>query len=121
MSAERVNALVVSGGSLQGLTIVKGLTQSSRVRTILADAFVENITKYWVDRFYVVPFVREHESFIHALLGICAREQIHLILPSTDLELEVLAANRSLFEAHKIRVAVSDLPLLETLRDKKAT
>jgi HAD superfamily hydrolase (TIGR01549 family) len=66
-----------------------------------------------------VPPIAESEKFITALLTLCLQEQIRLIIPSTEWELELLARNRSLFMTHKIEVAVSDAAFINKVCDKR--
>lgn len=112
------NVLIVSGGSLQGLTLIKGLRHADSVRIILCDSSEENISKYFADRFYVIPEIRKSKQFIHSLLEICKNERINLIFPCTDIELTALSENISLFKERNIHVSVSPSDLLNILRNK---
>lgn len=118
MKSEHLNVLVVSGGSFQGLTLIKGLRYSDSVRIIMADSSSENVGKYFVDIFYVVPEVSKKKQFLNALLKICKKEHINLIIPSTDIELPVLAESLTLFEEKNIFVAVSTKDFLTCTRNK---
>jgi FMN phosphatase YigB (HAD superfamily) len=118
MDFKQLNVLVVSGGSFQGLTVIKGLRYSETVRIIIADSSRENIGKYFTDKFYLVDEIKERDSFIRSLLDICEKEDIHFILPSTDRELVTLSDNIHLFNERNIHVAVSDPDILDVLRNK---
>lgn len=63
----------------------------------------------------------ESDGFIPAMLDICRREQIELIVPTIDTELIAYASAREQFAAINCHVAVSDAPLVEMARDKLAT
>ncbi len=117
---KKFNVLVVSGGSFQGLTLIKGLKYSDSVRIIMCDSSNENINKYFVDSFYVVPEVSKKEHFINSLLRICEKEKISIIFPSTDIELLPLAENLKLFKDRKITVAVSNPDFLNIARNKRS-
>jgi FMN phosphatase YigB (HAD superfamily)/carbamoylphosphate synthase large subunit len=113
-----LNVLVVSGGSFQGLTLIKGLRYSYSIRIIMCDSSIENISKYFVDSFHVVPEVNKKEKFIDSLLNICVKENIKLIFPSTDIELLPLSESLKLFKKKNIHIAVSDPDFLKLARNK---
>lgn len=114
-----VTVLVVSGGGFQGLGLVKALRESSRVRIVLADVHRENVTRYFADRSYVVPEVARAEEFVAALLDICRREDVAVVLPATSFELLALAETRERFAPLGVSVAVSDAPFLRLTADKR--
>jgi len=120
MRQEKINVLVVSGGGFQGLTLIKGLRQIDTAKVILLDCYDNNISRYFADKFYVAPMIVNGDDFINYLLTICAKEDIRLIIPSTDHELTILSEHISAFEERDIHVATSTLSLLKTLRNKKS-
>jgi FMN phosphatase YigB (HAD superfamily)/predicted ATP-grasp superfamily ATP-dependent carboligase len=114
-----VTVLVVSGGGFQGLGLVKALRESSRLRVVLADVHRENVTRYFADRSYLVPEVVRAEEFVAALLDICRREDVAVVMPATGFELLALAERRERFAALGVSVAVSDPPFLRLTADKR--
>ncbi|WP_097090783.1 ATP-grasp domain-containing protein [Novosphingobium sp. Chol11] len=72
------------------------------------------------DRSFAAP-PAESEGFIPAMLDICRREQIELIVPTIDTELIAYAHARDEFAAINCHVAVSDAAVVEMARDKLAT
>ena len=115
-----INTLVVSGGGYQGLTLIKGLRYSNSVRIIMVDSSDENVSKYFVDAFYVIPKISKENQFIRSLLEICKKEHIQLIFPSTNIELSVLSRNKDIFMQNNIYVAVSDMLILSTIMNKRS-
>jgi len=113
-----VNVLIVSGGSFQGSTLIKGLVQSSDTEIHLTDCYFDNINKYNVEKFHHVPLINEEDEFLHSLDKIVTQEKIQIIFPSTDYELSVLSKNKNRYETLGARVAVSDFHLLNILRNK---
>jgi FMN phosphatase YigB (HAD superfamily)/predicted ATP-grasp superfamily ATP-dependent carboligase len=111
--------LIVSGGSFPGLTLIKGLRQSGAVRLLLADCYEQTVSRYFVDRSFVVAKIADTAQFVDDLLSICREEKVDLLIPATDLELLPLAQNVPRFQAVGAAVAISDLDLLETLLDKR--
>jgi FMN phosphatase YigB (HAD superfamily) len=117
---ETLNVLIVSGGSLQGLTLVKELTESPIVRVVVADCYEEALGDYFADAFYTVPFVARPADLLARLEEICERERVRVVFPSTDHELDFLAGHREPLERAGARVAVSERSLLATVRDKRS-
>jgi len=60
-------------------------------------------------------------DFIPHLIELCRREEVRLLVPTIDTELEVLARHRQEFEAGGTRVAVSSPELVGIARDKEKT
>lgn len=60
-------------------------------------------------------------GFVPALLEICRREQVSLVVPTIDPELPALAAHREQFAATGTRVAVSSPEVIAIARDKART
>ncbi|WP_030539090.1 ATP-grasp domain-containing protein [Sphingobium sp. DC-2] len=63
----------------------------------------------------------DSEDFIPAMLDICKRERIGLIVPTIDTELIAYSEARDRFSAIGCHVAVSDPALVHMARDKLAT
>ena len=60
-------------------------------------------------------------GFIPALLELCRREGVDLLVPTIDTELSALAENREPFAAIGTRVAVSSFEVVAIARDKAKT
>lgn len=69
------------------------------------------------DGAFLVPRVAE-PHYIQALLELCLREEVDLVIPSMEPELPKLAAARGEFLAHGITPVVSPLEVVETCFDK---
>ena len=61
------------------------------------------------------------ENYISQLLDICKKNEIGMIVPTSDTELLVLAENKKLFNDNDIIVCVSDLDFIKVCRDKRNT
>lgn len=112
--------LVVSGGGFQGLGIVRLLSESDAYRIVVADCHPTGVTVPFADGFLRLPLVADRRGFEAALAGACRAEDVRLVVPATDHELDALAAMRPALEAAGTSVAVCDPPLLARLRDKRA-
>jgi len=113
------SALVLSGGGFQGLGVVRLLAEADGCRILVADTHPTGVTVPFVDRFLGLPPVGDRPAFDRELAAVCRAEDVRLVLPSTDHELEALAEARLALEASGTQAAVCDRPLLARLRDKR--
>lgn len=113
-----LNALVISGGSFQGTTLIKCLSESNSITIHLADYLSENINRYDVDKFHEVPPIANEDAFINKLLDIIKTEHIKIAFPSTEHELPILSRNLDVFREYGVAVAVSSYTLMDTLSNK---
>lgn len=90
-------------------------------QVIAVDARADAPALYAADAARVVPALDDPEEFLETLEAICREFQIHGIIPLSDLDLPVLAAEKSRFEALGARVIVSDGRVIELCTDKYAT
>lgn len=72
------------------------------------------------DRAFAAP-PAESSEFIPAMLDLCERERIDLIVPTIDTELLAYSEARDQFTALDCHVAVSDVAVVGMARDKLAT
>jgi carbamoyl-phosphate synthase large subunit len=72
------------------------------------------------DQGWVVPSC-DSPGYVSALLEICAREKVRLLIPTIDPDLEVLAAHRLEFQACGTTVAIPDLETVQIGSDKRRT
>lgn len=63
----------------------------------------------------------DEPGYVDALLRICQADDISLLVPTIDDELETLAIAQPRFEAAGVRVAVSSVETVRTCRDKAQT
>lgn len=115
------NVLVTCGGGFQGLAILEGLRQIPGVRTVICDWNEENVGRYFSTAFSRSPAIADAEEYVKFLTRLISEENIELVIPASDLDLEMLAASRARFKDLKTTVAVSDAELLAILLDKRAT
>jgi carbamoyl-phosphate synthase large subunit len=72
------------------------------------------------DGFWKTPYVND-DSYIETLLQICIENDIGMVIPTIDTELEVLSENINLFENKGIFVIISSKVLIDNCRDKRKT
>jgi len=112
-----MKVLVTGAGALLGQGILRALKASPlRPRLVAVDPSPLSAGLYWADRAHQVPLARDPE-YLDALCGILAEERPDAVLVGTDVELEVLSADRerleSRFQTHVIvarpgAVAIAD-------------
>ncbi|MDB5794428.1 MAG: carbamoyl phosphate synthase large subunit [Noviherbaspirillum sp.] len=60
-------------------------------------------------------------AYIDFLWDICDAENIGLVVPTIDTELQLLAQHRDAFAAHGVHIVISDESLVDICRDKRLT
>lgn len=104
-----VRVLITGGGApgIKGtLYSLKNNWDGRKVFTVCTDMREDAVGRYLCDRFYRVP-PGSDEEFIPALLEICEREGIDVILPQVTAELLPLSSHRDEFEKVGTKVTVS--------------
>lgn len=70
-----------------------------------------------VNIFYRVP-TSNCEDYIKKILNICVKENISLVIPLTDPEVDKLNENRFLFESKSIKLCIPDSDVIKICRSK---
>lgn len=92
----------------------------TQFRVIGADASAQNAAKNFVDAFYMIPRY-DDPDYLPALLDICKRESIDLLIPLYELEFPKLCAAREQFVAIGTRLVLSDSSVVGICNDKLLT
>lgn len=92
----------------------------SSFRVVGVDASMGNPAKSFVDAFYLVPRCRE-ESYVEALLAVCEKEEVSLLVPLYEPEFAVLNGARKKFEEIGVKLILSGEPVTEICNDKRKT
>ena len=72
------------------------------------------------DGSFEVPLIND-DSYIDSIFNLAVRENIGLIIPTIDTELQKLADERERFETAGIHIVVSDSDFIAQCRDKRKT
>jgi len=112
--------LVTGAGSSTGVSIFKALRLSPlRPRIVATDAQPVSSGLYRADVGYVLPWVRDLETYIGALARICRDESVDLVCLGSEAEVRGLAAHREVIEAQSgARVVVNDASHIDSFMDK---
>lgn len=95
-------------------------TSNRRGRVVVTDVNPLSPAVHVAQRWYHVPLATAPD-YLDAIIAICEAEQIALIVPTIDDELEIFAAAAKWFLARGIRVAVSPEWTSRTCNDKLST
>ena len=128
--------LITSAGSVNGVNVIKALQGEMdyqeewgdeinpeyriRLNLIAADADKLSAGSYMVDKRYVVPMAND-EKFIPALLRICRKEKIKVLIPILSYEIPVIIENKKKFEGIGVKMAVSDYDAYKITENKLET
>lgn len=72
------------------------------------------------DASFAVPRATD-PAYIDAILALCVREQVGLVVPTIDTELLVLSQHRTRFVEAGIHLVISEVALVAACRDKRTT
>ena len=89
------------------------------VRLIGADMNHDDTILQMFDQYYQVPR-GDDPSYADAILDICIKEKVDVVIPIMSVELEALAKNADRFAAAGVALSVSDLENLRIANDKLA-
>jgi carbamoyl-phosphate synthase large subunit len=117
---KKLRILLTGSGAPGWISIYKCLKFADKNIEILAsDASLETTGRYIAKKSFVVP-LGNSPKYIKALLTLCVKEKVDIVLPITDTELLPLAKHLDLFEKKGIKVCVSSAVSLQTATDKLA-
>lgn len=114
-----MNILILSAGTRCKLVTYFKREENGFGRVITTDCSKYAPALYLSDRYYIVPRMTD-PGYLSLLEEICAKEEIRVILPLNEDELQLMADNRQRFERMGILVAVSDAKAVALCRDKYA-
>lgn len=117
-----MGVLILSAG--RRVSLVKGFQEAAHargLRTIAADANPAlSAACHIADQAFCLPRVSA-EAYAEALLSLCLREGVRLVVPTIDTELGVLSDLREEFTRNGVSLLVSDAALIEVFSDKRLT
>lgn len=114
-----MNVLVTAIGSFSADCVVASLKKSGN-RVIACDIYPSEwhpVSKD-CDVVYQVPFATSEKEYVEALLDICKTQQVDLIFPLTDLEIDVLNKYRQDFDCQNVQLCIQSEFCLSIARNK---
>lgn len=86
-------------------------------KVVATDCSIYAPAIYMADVHYIVPPIIE-TNYLAIILKICKKEDIHVVLPLQEDELELISENKEMFLKEGILAAVSDIETIRICRDK---
>ena len=114
-----MNVLVTSAGNK--VPLIKALQVATKkisldIKVIGCDLSPLVITKYFADDFITMPSLDELNNEL--LLTLCRDNQVDIIIPTRDGELEFFASRRSWLEENGIKILISSPDSIKKFQDK---
>lgn len=112
-----INILMTGGGAPGAAGILKCLQQIKAFHVIIADANPNAVARYMGYPFEVIPLASD-PLFAEALLSLCKKNNIQVILPLVTKELIPLSLYQKDFENAGVRLPISPTASLEIANNK---
>lgn len=111
-----MNILILSAGTrVQLVRFFKKTNGINQVITVDCSKYAPAL--YEGSLYYIVPKMNE-EAYIPSILTICEKNNINVILPLQENELELMAEVKEIFEKKGISVVISPIETIRLCRDK---
>jgi carbamoyl-phosphate synthase large subunit len=108
---------MTGGGAPGAAGILKCLQQEKSFHITVADANPNAVGKYLNKDFETIPFAND-PAFANAVLSICRKKNINIVLPLVTRELIPLSQHINEFELAEVKLLVSPTPSLEIANNK---
>lgn len=112
-----MNILILSVGTRCKLINYFKLTENGFDKVVATDCSIYAPALYMADIHYIVPKMTD-KKYLPVLMDICKKENINVILPLQEDELDLMADHKMLFEKLGIMVVISDLKTVKVCKDK---
>lgn len=121
MNSTAISVLVtgVGGGGL-GHEVVKSLRLAGGYRIIGVDMSPHGFGLFETDEAYTVPSAKD-THYVDLLLDLCAKRNVQVIIPGTEVELLVISTHRQRFIERGVLPLINDASVIDTGLDKSAT
>ena len=119
-----MNILITSAG--RRVSLINAFKIASKQLNTESKIFITDLNlrrspaSYFADDSFKIGLFNDPD-YVKDLLAICLKNKISILIPTLDTELILLAKSKSLFNANGINIIISDLNLIEILRDKITT
>ena len=117
-----MNVLVTAIGSFSASAIIKSLRKDIRIKNIFGcDIYPKewhNISKEF-DEVFLAPKVIEEDKYFNFIIDICRKNNIKIIIPLTDIEVDFFNKHRNYFKHNNIILTIANPVFLEVARNKQ--
>ena len=118
------NILITSAG--RRVSLIKAFKDASSVLKTNSKVFITDLNpktspaSYFADDSFKIGVFND-PNYTDCLLKLCLNNNISIVIPTLDTELILLAKSKTTFKDSGIEIIISDLKLIEILRDKIST
>ena len=118
-----INILITGVGGPLGQGIIKACRKSKiPCHLIGTDRAPLSVGLDWVDESAIIPDCSDSEKYIAALITVCQKLNVQLILPGSEGEIRVISENKEHIEKSTCaKLVAPPLPILEVCFDKLRT
>ena len=119
-----MNILITSAG--RRVSLIKSFKEASKKFKTGSKIFITDLnpktapSSYFANDSFKVGLFNDPD-YVNNLLKICLKNKISIIIPTIDTELVLLAKSKLLFKTNAIDIVISNINLIEILRDKITT
>jgi len=117
----KFNALVTAIGSFSALETITSLRKIREFEKIIGcDIYPcewHNITKYF-DNVLLAPKVKDEQKYLEFIIDLCEQFKIDIIIPLTDIEVDIFNKHRAIFYNRNIIVTIGNPNFLSVARNK---
>lgn len=116
----QVTVLITTATGLGYPGYVKALksVKERKIRVIGTASEKLAIGFLFVDKSYVTPHAKK-KNFIKAMLGVCKKEKVDVVIPTAPWELTKFAKNIDFFEKNGIKLCISSAESIKITLDKR--
>ena len=120
----KINVMITGMGSTTALSVIKGLRLSKIYEYKITGTDIYNKSEIagatFCDKIYKVPLATNN-FYISELIKICKKENVNLLIPIIDQEVEKIAKHMTLFRQNNIIVCSSSYETVKNCNDKYKT
>lgn len=122
MGRNKLTVLITGVGAMGvGEGIIKCLKMKTDKYRIIATNMDHNAPMlYVVDKGYIVP-PSSSETYLYELMSICKKENVDMLIPGSEAELQVIADNRPHFEDENIFLLINSQKTIDIGNNKWET
>ncbi len=114
--------LVTGAGGPLGVNVTRSLRAApERLRLIGTDANRWHLPLSLCDQTYLIPKAKDRDDYAEALLELCAREKIEVIVPTHPVEVRAIAELRDQGKLASMKTALPETAVVAVCDDKFAT
>lgn len=105
-----------------GIDTALSLKDSYKIVCVDVKPKKDSVVTYFCKQYYEVPLAKTGTEYLDAIIEICDKEKVNIILPLTIEETLILVANKNFLTNKKICIAnKNDLGVIKTCSDKWLT